>query len=161
MYFIQNCFVYNPSDSTVSEDAGIEPRTAATSALAVIGYISSAQIKPWASASLFPLYNQTAQDRNIYVFQIVHCFKIKPNSDIFHPINNCYQQHIRFCYAVVSLGPVPFPPQLTRCGSSPFSESYFSVCSRHLHIKSLPSIAGKGGGGGPTGRRLTPPFLYV
>ncbi len=36
MYFIQRCFICRPSDSTVSEDAGIdEPRTVATSALAV------------------------------------------------------------------------------------------------------------------------------
>jgi hypothetical protein len=35
MYFIQHCFVCRHSDSTVSEDAGIEPRTVATSALAV------------------------------------------------------------------------------------------------------------------------------
>jgi hypothetical protein len=26
MYFIQHCFTCRPSDSTVSEDAGIEPR---------------------------------------------------------------------------------------------------------------------------------------
>jgi hypothetical protein len=53
MYFIQHCFICRPSDSTVSEDAGIEPRSVATSALAVrrsslwaishpqVGYISS------------------------------------------------------------------------------------------------------------------------
>jgi hypothetical protein len=35
MYFIQHCFICRPSDSTVSEDAGIEPNTVATSALAV------------------------------------------------------------------------------------------------------------------------------
>jgi hypothetical protein len=35
MYFIQHCFICRPLDSTVSEDAGIEPRTVATSALAV------------------------------------------------------------------------------------------------------------------------------
>jgi hypothetical protein len=35
MYFIQHCFICRPTDSTVSEDAGIEPRTVATSALAV------------------------------------------------------------------------------------------------------------------------------
>jgi hypothetical protein len=35
MYDIQHCFNCRPSDSTVSEDAGIEPRTIATSALAV------------------------------------------------------------------------------------------------------------------------------
>ncbi len=35
MYFIQLCFGCRPSDSTVSEDAGTEPRTVATLALAV------------------------------------------------------------------------------------------------------------------------------
>ncbi len=35
MYGIQHCFICRPSDSTVSEDAGIEPRTVATEALAV------------------------------------------------------------------------------------------------------------------------------
>jgi hypothetical protein len=32
---IQHCFICRPSDSTLSEDAGIEPRTVATTALAV------------------------------------------------------------------------------------------------------------------------------
>jgi hypothetical protein len=35
MYCIQHCFICRPTDSTVSEDAGIEPRTVATSALSV------------------------------------------------------------------------------------------------------------------------------
>ncbi len=35
MYCIQHCFICRPSDATVSEDAGIEPRVVATSALAV------------------------------------------------------------------------------------------------------------------------------
>jgi hypothetical protein len=35
MYCIQHCFICRPSESTVSEDAGIEPRAFATSALAV------------------------------------------------------------------------------------------------------------------------------
>ncbi len=35
MYCIQHCFICRPSDTTVSEDAGIEPRTVATAALAV------------------------------------------------------------------------------------------------------------------------------
>jgi hypothetical protein len=35
MYCIQHCFICSPSDSTVSEAAGIEPRTVATLALAV------------------------------------------------------------------------------------------------------------------------------
>jgi hypothetical protein len=33
MHGIQHCFLCRPSDSTVSEDAGIEPRTVATMAL--------------------------------------------------------------------------------------------------------------------------------
>ncbi len=33
MYCIQHCFICRPSDSTVSEDDGIEPRTVETSAL--------------------------------------------------------------------------------------------------------------------------------
>ena len=36
MYFIQPCFVCRPSDSTVSEDADIEPRTIATSAFMIL-----------------------------------------------------------------------------------------------------------------------------
>jgi hypothetical protein len=35
MYDIKLCFICRPSDSTVSEDAGIEPGTVATTALAV------------------------------------------------------------------------------------------------------------------------------
>ncbi len=34
-YNIQHCFICRPSDSTVPKDAGIEPRTVATGALAV------------------------------------------------------------------------------------------------------------------------------
>jgi hypothetical protein len=34
-FYIQHCFICRPSDSNVSEDAGIEPRTVATTALAV------------------------------------------------------------------------------------------------------------------------------
>jgi hypothetical protein len=35
MYLFQHCFICSPSAATVSEDAGIEPRTVATSAMAV------------------------------------------------------------------------------------------------------------------------------
>ncbi len=33
MYVIQHCFIYRPSDSAVTEDAGIEPSAIATLAL--------------------------------------------------------------------------------------------------------------------------------
>jgi hypothetical protein len=35
MYVIQHCFICRPSDSTVSEDAGIEPRSVATLAISI------------------------------------------------------------------------------------------------------------------------------
>jgi hypothetical protein len=38
MYIIQHCFICRPSDSIVSEDAGIEPRTVATLALTARRY---------------------------------------------------------------------------------------------------------------------------
>jgi hypothetical protein len=46
MYDIQHCFICHPSDSTVSEDAGIEPRTVATTALAVRRSNHSARSHP-------------------------------------------------------------------------------------------------------------------
>ncbi len=45
MYFIQHCFIRPPLDSSVSEDAGFEPRTVATLALAVWGSNHSAGLK--------------------------------------------------------------------------------------------------------------------
>ncbi len=46
IYFIQHCFHCCPSDSTVSEDDGIEPRTVATLALAVRRSYHSARCHP-------------------------------------------------------------------------------------------------------------------
>jgi hypothetical protein len=46
MYDIQHCFICRPSDSTVSEDAGIEHRTVATTALAVRRPNHSARYHP-------------------------------------------------------------------------------------------------------------------
>jgi hypothetical protein len=46
MYDIQHCFICRPSDSTVSEDAGIKPRTVATTALAVRRSNHSARSHP-------------------------------------------------------------------------------------------------------------------
>ncbi len=51
MYFIQHCFICRPSDSTVSEDAGIEPRTVATSALGVRRSSHSATSHPLSATS--------------------------------------------------------------------------------------------------------------
>ncbi len=46
MYDIQHCFICRPSDSSVSEDAGIESRTVATIALAVRRSNHSARSHP-------------------------------------------------------------------------------------------------------------------
>jgi hypothetical protein len=40
-YFIQHCFIYRSSDSSVSEDDGIDARTVANFALAVRGSITT------------------------------------------------------------------------------------------------------------------------
>jgi hypothetical protein len=47
MYDIQHCFICRPSDSDVSEDAGIESRTVATMALAVRRSNHSARSHPY------------------------------------------------------------------------------------------------------------------
>jgi hypothetical protein len=46
MYCFQRCFICRPSDSTVSEEAGIETRTVATSVLAVRSSNHSARSHP-------------------------------------------------------------------------------------------------------------------
>ncbi len=55
MYDIQHCFICRSSDSTVSKDAGIEPRTVASTALAVRRSNHSARSHP-PSARSHPLY---------------------------------------------------------------------------------------------------------
>ncbi len=51
-YDIQHCFICRPSDSTVPTDAGIEPRTVATAALAVRRPNHSARSHPpWMRSS--------------------------------------------------------------------------------------------------------------
>jgi hypothetical protein len=41
MYAIQHCFICRPLDSTVSEDAEIEPRSVATLALTAMGTVTT------------------------------------------------------------------------------------------------------------------------
>jgi hypothetical protein len=51
MYDIQHCFICRPSDSAVSEDAGIEPRTVATTAMTVRRSNHSARSNPYSAIS--------------------------------------------------------------------------------------------------------------
>ncbi len=46
MYFIQHCFIYRPSDSTMAEDAEIEPKTVSTLTFTVISPNYSAKSNP-------------------------------------------------------------------------------------------------------------------
>ncbi len=45
-YFIQHCFICRPSDSTVSEEVGIDPRSVMTSALAIRRFNHSGRSHP-------------------------------------------------------------------------------------------------------------------
>ncbi len=58
-YFIQHCFICRPSDFTLPEDAGIEPRTISTSALAFrrsnLSAKSHPHLFPFQSCLLIPL----------------------------------------------------------------------------------------------------------
>jgi hypothetical protein len=62
-YFIQHCFICRPSDSSESEDAGIEPRTVVTSALAVRRSNHSAGSHPHQFPSLILLLISVQQIR--------------------------------------------------------------------------------------------------
>jgi hypothetical protein len=53
MYVIQYCFICRPSDYTVSEDAGIEPRTVATLALTARRSNYLARYHPMGNVSLY------------------------------------------------------------------------------------------------------------
>ncbi len=84
MFFIQHCFICLPSDSTVSEDAGIEPGAVATSALALTN-----------SARYHPLVRSHPQTRS-------------------HPLmDECYPPSFLYFlpFPLSSLPlPYPFPP---------------------------------------------------
>jgi hypothetical protein len=62
-YFIQHCFICRPSDSSVSEDAGSEPRTVVTSALAVRRSNHSDRSHPHPFPSLILLLLSVQQKR--------------------------------------------------------------------------------------------------
>jgi hypothetical protein len=65
VYFIQYCFFRYPSDSTVPKDAGIEPTTIATVALAVRHYHS---------AISHPLHSTLSHPTRLY---LIHIFLIR------------------------------------------------------------------------------------
>ncbi len=86
VYFIHHCFMCRPSDSIVSEDAGIEPRTVATSALAV-----RRSNHKETNFFVISIYSQGPL-KNVYV-KFIH---IKPNYFLFHS-NTCGLKNCLAC----------------------------------------------------------------
>ncbi len=88
MYDIQHCFICRPTDSTVSEDAGIKPRTVVTTALAVRGSNHSARSYPH-SARFHPLsarsHPHSARSHPLSARFHPHSARSHPLSARFHP----------------------------------------------------------------------------
>ncbi len=74
MYFIQHCFICRPSDSTVTEDAGIEPRIVATAALPVTRPNHSATSHP--HLSFYRLARLRSPFYLLYCCPFICCFLI-------------------------------------------------------------------------------------
>ncbi len=75
LYDIQHCFVCCPSDSTVSEDAGIEPRAFATTALAIRRSNHSArsvEIQNAAFLTIQKLQNHTGEEYSYYRYPVLN-----------------------------------------------------------------------------------------
>ncbi len=68
MYFIQHCFVCCPSDFTLSEDAGIEPRAVATSALKS----DALTTRLFSSTSKLDVIHKTRLDLNRTRLDLIH-----------------------------------------------------------------------------------------
>ncbi len=89
-YFIQHCFICLPSDSTVSEDAGIEPRTVATSALTVRRSNYSARYLPHSARSA------RAHPRSARSHQPIDCFSHTISCEIENKTHSIFNWSIVF-----------------------------------------------------------------
>ncbi len=81
MYDIQYCFIYRPSDSIVSEDAGIDPRIVATTALAVRCSNHSARSHPHSARS----HPRSARSHSHSARSHPHSARSHPHSARSHP----------------------------------------------------------------------------
>ncbi len=84
MYDIQHCFICRPSDSTMSGDAGIEPGTVATTALAVRRSNHSAKSHPHSAKSHPP----SAKSHPLSAKSHPPSAKSHPPSAKSHPLQN-------------------------------------------------------------------------
>ncbi len=122
MYVLfQHCFICRSSDSTVSPDAGIEPRTVATLALDVrrsshlatshplLGYISSTARLHLihCSATSHPLLGYISSTTRLHL--IHYSATSHPHySATSHPVHYCTRLHLIFCSLVLTQRPTLF-----------------------------------------------------
>ncbi len=99
VYFIQHCFICHPSGSTVSEDAVIEPRTVATSALAVRRFSHSAISHPH-SARSHPTRLHLIHTR----LDLINLATSHPHSATSHPILLLYITKLEALRELENLG---------------------------------------------------------
>ncbi len=76
LYFMQHCFICRPSESTESEDAGIQPRTVATTALVVTRSNHSARS-----------HSHSARSHSYYFHSIP--YRTLPDSPFKTPLLSC------------------------------------------------------------------------
>ncbi len=138
MYFIQHCFICRPSDSTVSEDAGIEPRTVATSALAVRRSCHLATSHPH-SASSYPLRLDLIHGWDAYLF--AHLDDELSNILIYIPTLYCFEcmRQQKFCTIAISqcqyillAGAIMSHASVALLKNSPFLNIIFEIQNLNL-----------------------------
>jgi hypothetical protein len=104
MYLIQHC----PSDSTVSEDAGIEPRTVATLALTARRSNFSARSHPYLIITSFQWW-----DPNVTIFYLYSIPSLNTLIDnLFHQCftQQCLSRKFQSILAFGQKSPLPPPP---------------------------------------------------
>jgi hypothetical protein len=113
MYCIQHCFICRPSDSTVSEDAEIEPRTVATSAFAVRRSNNSARSHPH-SARYHP-HSARSHPHSARSHQLTSLFTIVPRKPISfslfsHSLVTASFMYLTLINTILSKKPTQFLP---------------------------------------------------
>ena len=119
--FIPHCFVCRPSDSAVSEDAGIEPKTVATSASVV---------RRQKYKTLLKLV------KNLVDIQIYHSLSFLYST--YRLILNCTNMH-SVCFSYVWKGictitppPLPHPPPRVKVRTEQTLLPFNRICSSSL-----------------------------
>ncbi len=150
MYCIQHCFICRPSDSTVSEDAGIEPRTLATSALSVNVCSMPLCGRAWGTALVWaegywwpvpPPVPVIAGSQQIYIIPIIFCL-------VLHEVSGVCIDILNFAW-ICSKDSPPTPSLPGECVPPRL------WCRGRTH-----SLGGEGVGGGSIVRKTPDTALY-